>query len=111
MELAFSDKCFRDLCVNEYRAQEIYGPALSEKLKHRLADLSAVSTVSELLLLPGSPRILNSNNRGLIAINIIHGNQLLLECGHLKPPLLSSGDIDWSRVRRVKILGIEGTVL
>jgi hypothetical protein len=77
------------------------------KLKSRLADLAAASVVSDLFLLPGRLRELLNERRGLLVMDLIDGQQLVLQGGHVKERLLQSGQVDWSRVRRVKILRLE----
>lgn len=107
MELAFAEKNFRDLCCNETLARQAYGNLLSGKLKRILADLGAATVVSDLLLLPGSPRELTGDFRGRMVINLVDEYQLVFQAGHVNPPVLQSGEVDWSRVRRIKLLGLE----
>lgn len=85
------------------------GPPLAEKLKRRLADLVAASFAADLFALPGQPRELIDNRPGHIAIDLINGQQLIFQSGHVRTPLLQSGSVDWSRVRRIKILGLESS--
>lgn len=107
MELAFAEKSFRDLCYNESLAKQAYGPMLAGKLKRILADLAAVTVVTDLFLLPGSARELTGSLQGRMVINVVDEHQLVFQIGHINPPLLQSGEVDWSRVRRIKILGLE----
>jgi len=88
---------------------QVLGFPLAEKLKRRLADLVAVSFVADLFALPGQPRELIGNRSGHIVIDLINGQQLICQSGHVRTPLLQSGAVDWSRVRRVKILGLENS--
>ncbi len=107
MELAFTDKNFRDLCLNEFLAIQVLGAPLAGKLKRRLADLAAATFVSDLFALPGRPRELMNNRSGDMVIDLINGQQLVFQNGHIKVGFLQSGSVDWTRVRRVKILGLE----
>ena len=107
MDLAFANRDFRDLCLNEFLARQALGDALAEKLKSRLADLVAASVVLDLFLLPGKPRELIDGRQGHMVMDLIDGQQLVFRCGHVKERVLQSGNIDWSRVRRVLILGLE----
>lgn len=83
------------------------GRSVAEKLKGRLADFAAASAVSELFMLPGRLRELSADRRGQLVVDLSEGKQLVFQGGHAKERLLESGEIDWSRVRRVKILGVE----
>lgn len=107
MELAFSEKHFRDLCLNESFARQALGVPVAEKLKNRLADLAAASVASDLFMLPGKFRELLNDRRGHLVVDLIDGQQLVFQGGHVKERLLQSGEVDWARVRRVKILGLE----
>lgn len=107
MELAFSDRTFRDLCHNELLANETYGALLASKLKRSLADLYAVTVVQDLLLLPGKPRNLPDDTDDKMVIDLADGFMLIFKAGHIRQPILPSGEIDWSRVKRIKILGLE----
>lgn len=107
MELAFTDKVFRDWCVNRSLARQALGLPLADRLNRRLADLAAAAVVSEIFGLPGRPRELSGERQGHIAVDLLDGQQLVFQSGHVKAPLHPSGNVDWSRVRRVKILGLE----
>lgn len=107
MELAFIDQEFRDLCVNESIAKQVLGLPLASSLKKRLADLSAASMVADIFGLPGRPRELTGYNQEKIAVNLIDNHLLLFTSGHLNTPYLPTGTVDWSNVRRIKILGID----
>lgn len=107
MELAFAEKNFRDLCYNELLAKQAYGSMLAGKLKRTLADLGAATVVTDLFLLPGNTRELTGGLRGQMVINLVDEHQLVFQAGHVNPPVLQSGEVDWSRVRRIKLLGLE----
>lgn len=107
MELAFADRSFRDLCLNEPLAIQALGRPLAEKLKSRLADFAAAFVVSDLFMLPGKPRELADGRRGHMVTDLINKQQLIFQSGHMKPRVLISGDIDWSQVRRILIIGLE----
>lgn len=107
MELAFADRNFRDLCMNDSKAREELGDAVAEKLKTRLADFSAVHVVSDLFSLPGGTHELAGDRQGCMATNLVMGRFLVFRSGQLKEPKLPAGRIDWSRVRRIQLLGVE----
>lgn len=107
MELAFADRSFRDLCLNESLAREAFGGSLAEKLKSRLADLAAAYVASDLLALAGKPRELTGDRRGQMVMDIVDKQCLVFQSGHANERLLQSGDVDWSRVRRILIFGLE----
>ena len=107
MELTFANRELRDLCLNDHLARKSFSDDVAEKLKARLADFAAVSFVSDLFVLPGNVRELTGARRGQMVVNLSDGEQLIFQSGHIKERALASGEVDWSRIRRVKILGVE----
>ncbi|MFL1484546.1 hypothetical protein [Marinobacter sp. LN3S78] len=107
LELAFANREIRALCLSGHLAEEDLGRQLTSMLRRRLADLSAMVNVSELSATPwwGFEELDKCDGRGLIKLG--DGYALLFESGHRKTPHLENGMIDWSKVRRIKILGVE----
>ena len=106
MELAFTNRDLRDLCLSEALATERLGVKIAAKLKRRLADLAAAGNVEEVLSLPGKPTELEAHGKSCIAINLTNNYQLFFTSGHSETPCLVSGKTNWSLVRRIKILGV-----
>jgi 3-oxoacyl-ACP reductase-like protein len=101
LELAFETKALRDICESEKKAKHELGAAVAAQLKRRLADLQAVESIDEL---PVAKPTKNSNN---CVIDLSAGHRLIATVGHADIPTLSSGKVDWSNVRRLKLLKIE----
>ena len=74
-------------------------------MKNRLADLRAATYVADLPA--GRPQPLDGPDRGSLADELTDGHRVVLAANHRKNPITESGDIDWQRVSRVKILRIE----
>lgn len=106
MELAFAERELRAVCLNELKAVQELGPRAAEKLKRRLADLAAASTVSDLFGFPGRPRQ-HHDHLSQVVVDLIDGWQLFFESGHVKSRMLDNGEIDWARTKRIKILRLE----
>lgn len=107
MELAFDKREFRDVCATSVLAQRQFGARLAHSLQARLADLSAIAVVSEVFNLPGRSRELKEPRQGTIVMNLTNDHWLAFISGHIKPRLLPTKAVDWSKVRRIRILGIE----
>lgn len=105
MELVFANREFRDMCLNDTVMKQQLDVALAEKLKSRLADMVAAETVSDLLA--GNPRELEGERSDQMSVLLLKSDQLVFRSGHEKSQTLDSGKIDWSRVSRIFILGIE----
>lgn len=105
MELAFDKKSLRELCENAEKAKRKFGVRVAEKLKRRLADLRAATSVKDLVA--GRPRELEGTKYRHIAIDLCEDYRILFCANHNVIPVLESGDVDWSKVSRIKILRIE----
>ena len=106
MELAFDSKSLRTICESERQAKLKLGDAVAEILKHRLADLRAAASVKDLIA--GRPRRLYSASLQQMAVDLRDGYRLVFTANHAKNPMTQTGDLDWERVSRIKILRIEG---
>ncbi len=104
MEIAFDTKHLRTICESEVQANHELGSEVAEILKHRLADLRAATSIKDLVA--GRPRKLDDVNRQYMIINLRDGYGLVYCANHLKNPKTETGDLDWERVSRVKILRI-----
>lgn len=102
MVVAFDDKEIRMLCENEGVAENNLG---TSKLKDRLADIFAASTVRDLLV--GSPQETEYNSLPAFKVDIDDGLVLYFLPNHVKMPFLQSGQVDWDKVNRVKIVAIK----
>jgi hypothetical protein len=105
LELAFETRLLRTICENEAHAKRELGSQVAEALKHRLADLHAA--VSPKDLVAGEPRELEgSGPQRRMIVELCDGHSILFSANHPKNPMTAVGDLDWSRVSRVKILRI-----
>jgi hypothetical protein len=106
LELAFDTKALRTVCESEADAKRELGLDVAETLKHRLADLHAATSVKDLAA--GRPRELDGTGpHRAMAVELSHGHHIVFCANHPRTPMTASGDLDWSRVSRVKILRIE----
>lgn len=105
VELAFATKSLRQLCETRAKADRHFGVAVAGKLRRRLSDLRAATTVNDLVA--GKPRELRHRSQPCLAVQLGEGARLVFGPNHPVMPVLPSGDVDWSNVTRVKILRIE----
>ncbi|NPD29123.1 killer suppression protein HigA [Corallococcus exiguus] len=82
-------------------AQRKLGIKVAEKLKHRLADLSAAASVDEIIA--GRPRKLDNDR---IALELCDGIQLVFCAGHHATATSRTGTVNWGKVERIKVLSI-----
>ncbi len=81
------------------------GSEVAEILKHRLADLVSANSTEDLVA--GRPRLLEEANRQHMTLDLCDGQCIVFCANHPRNPLTESGEIDWSRVSRIKILRVE----
>jgi proteic killer suppression protein len=105
LEIAFAKKSLRQLCESERTARHSLGAGVAEKLKARLADLRAASSVKELVA--GRPREMRRERTRQIAVDLCDGYRIVFCINHSVVPLGNRGRVDWSRVNRIKIVNIE----
>jgi proteic killer suppression protein len=105
LELAFESKSLRNTCEVEAQAVLELGSLVAESLKHRLADLRAAASVRDLVA--GRPRVAGGEDRRRMVVDLCDGFCLVFRSNHTKNPLIGADDIDWSKVTRIRVLGIE----
>ncbi len=105
MQLAFHSASIRTICESERHAKQELGDAVAEVLKHRLADMSAATSVRDLVA--GRPRILGGTIPQQMVVDLRDNYLVAFTANHTKNPVTETGDLDWERVSRVKILRIE----
>lgn len=104
MEVSFEDDALRELCTSEHMATRKLGRESARKLKARMADLKAVSSV--LKLPAGKPHALTGNRAGQYAVSLANGCRLMLAPNHKPIPKRQDGGTDWVAVNKVNIIEI-----
>jgi toxin HigB-1 len=104
MEITFADTKLQNLCEQPKLAQKKLGANCSKKLTTRLADLAAVSFVTELVA--GNPHPLKGDRAGEFAVNLEGGKRLVFQPNNDPISLTKDGSIDWSKVTAVCIVFI-----
>lgn len=104
MYLSFESRSLRKICENKEEAINLFGEEVAAKLHARLADLFAIKTVFELSA--GKPDKFSDFPFKYFKIDLTDHFRLLFCANHPKNPYLQSGDIDWTKVNRIKITNI-----
>ena len=105
MELSFDSLEIRELCHNLHTANDVVGDHDLSLLKLRLVDLDATTNAAEYLDLFHDDVTLSDDGAGFIIK--LSSMYLIVVQAHTKPPIDGAGQIDWSRVKRVKIVSLE----
>jgi hypothetical protein len=103
LELAFESKELRDICESEAESKRVLGDDVAEMLRHRLADLDAATSPKDLLA--GRPRLAEDGQS--MIIDLCEGHRIVFTANHPDNPTTPGGDLDWTKVRRIRILRIE----
>jgi toxin HigB-1 len=103
MELAFGTVGLRRVCESDIDARKQLPAGTAEDLQDRLADIRAASAASDLVA--GKPS-LDGQPPGRIRFSLDGGYVLVCVGNHPRPPLLGDGSVDFSRMRRVRVIVI-----
>jgi len=102
VDLDFKDRKLRELCEKQVVANRKFGKVCANKLCTRLADLQAVTRVTDLVA--GNPHPLHGDRDGQFSVSLEGGRRLVFQPNHEDTPRLGDGGIDWSKVNRVLIV-------
>ncbi len=107
LDIAFDSKTLRIICEDENEAIREFGQPVSGSLKHRLADFSAAMNIHDVLV--GNPRVCENaiKDHKEMMLDLQDDYCIVFGANHPKNPLDEQGRVDWSKVRRIKILRIE----
>jgi proteic killer suppression protein len=100
MELAFRTRKLRTLCQEHDEAVRVMGESAADVLRTRIADLRAVTYLAELPV--GRPVVIDGDQPQL-HFELRAGWSLLIAVGHRDVPRTHEGDLDQTRVRRVRV--------
>jgi hypothetical protein len=104
MHFAFDSQPLRELCESAERASNALGPDVAAVLRARLADIQAALNIGDILF---NKEFFTRDDKDLVKIHLIHGFYLVLSPNSHDLKSFKGSRPDWSRVVRVKILGVE----
>lgn len=106
MDITFASKKLEKLCNSDRELRAEYGERMAKVIRTRLADLAAADNLEVMKVLPGRCHSLTGNWIGHFALDLVHPYRLVFRPTDDPLPLRESGDLDWSLVRKVEIVGI-----
>jgi proteic killer suppression protein len=101
LEIKFKDKKLRELCEKKAVAVKKLGAVSARKLQTRLADMAAVSRVTDLIT--GNPHPLKGDRHGQFALDLSGGWRLAFAPANNPVPRREDASVDWSAVTIVCI--------
>lgn len=110
MDLSFANRKLARELADEKTIIRNYGADNGGRICRRLAQLMAADNLETLRLLPQTcAHGLSGDRAGQISVDVRHPYRLLLAPDHDEIPRKPDGGLDWTRVTKVKILGIVDT--
>jgi hypothetical protein len=102
LELAFANKALRNICESQLIAERELGMEVATSLRTRLADLHAARTIEDLVF----PKP-EATSDGHMALRLIGASRLIFAANHVASPVNRKGDVNWVKVKRIKLLKID----
>jgi len=108
MNIIFQTRKFEKAANSESQGNRQWGPARASKIRQRLVELRAASTLAEMSTLP-PPRChqLSENLDEQFAVDISRNERLVFEVVNTPIPRRPDGGIDLAQVTEIKVLRIE----
>ena len=103
LEISFRTKTLRTVCEIRGQAEREYGKGPASAIRRRLADIRAAETSTTFLW--DSRRL--GDGTGRMVVNLGNSHRLVFGPNHPGATAAGTVDLDWSKVRRVKVLNIE----
>lgn len=105
MEIAFESKSLRRICENSTVAESELGCAAARTLRRRLSDIQATSSLLEIEW--GNRRTEGEGLEQRMLFDLGDENFMVISANHVRNPLASDGNPEWSKISRVKLICIE----
>jgi hypothetical protein len=105
LEFNYATFELREICESRRKAVAALGAPAARALKQCLADLAALPTAADLAALFEGQMIIRSSSERSISLGT--GHHLVFCAGNVKKPRTASGETDWPKVSRIRILGVE----
>jgi plasmid maintenance system killer protein len=87
-----------------------WGEEQGRLIARRLGELKAAENLETLKTLPQlRAHELKGNREGQLSVDIKHPYRLLIVPDHEETPRKEDGGLDWQKVTKVKVLGVEDT--
>lgn len=104
--ILFDTRELEQLCNDERVAKKKLGAAGAKKLKKRLDDLDAMTTLEAARSLPGRCHELKGDLLGCLAITVDGGCRLVFRPEHEPVPVKKDGGLDWRAVTSVRVVAV-----
>jgi plasmid maintenance system killer protein len=113
MDITFKTKKLEKAFNESRQLEATHGPKRAKKIRIRMQELRAATSLNDFWP-PKSPpgrchELTEGKQQGQLTVDLDHPYRLIFVPDHDPIPLLADGGLDWSRVKVIKILGVEDT--
>lgn len=110
MLISYKDSKTEKVFCDKKALTRKWGPEQAKVIARRITELEAAENLETLRTLPQMrAHELSGNRSGQISLDVKHPYRLLIVPHHEEIPRKPDGGLDWKRVTRVKVLGVEDT--
>lgn len=110
MVILFENAKLEKECNIENLMVKRFGAKRSRLLKRRLTELAAAGTLEDLRYLPQARcHELKGNLKGYLSVDLDHPYRLIFEPADNPLPRKADGGLDWLRITKIRISGMEDT--
>jgi hypothetical protein len=102
--LAFDSPRLREVCEDADLADSEFGAPVAHTLRTRLADLIAAASPCDLLV--GNPHVVPHGETECMSVSLGNSMEILFAANHRANPRDAADRIEWSKVRRIRIVEI-----
>lgn len=103
-EIHFASRKMQKLCNSEKEMRAKLGTRNAEKLKQRLKELKAATTLEDMKSIPaGRCHELSQDRKGQLAVDLVHPKRLIFEPEHDPISQKDDGGLDWTKVTEIVI--------
>lgn len=108
MKVYYSTNTLLKACLNTIEGNKKWGKAIADKVRLRITEFEAASSLGDISKLPPARCHELSNNRaGQLSVVLTGNMRLIFMPKHDPVPTLPSGGLDWSRVTEIFILEVK----
>src|ERR1051326_7854436 len=101
MKIAYCSENFGKLCNRQKLLVRKYGPERAKRIRQRLDDLDAATTLEDFRFLPGRCHEHSGDLDGLLSLDLDGPYRIYFRPAHDPLPSKPDGGLDWSKVTDV----------
>jgi proteic killer suppression protein len=106
----FKDRKLEKEFCSEKALKRKWGAEQGKLIARRLTELAAAENLETLKKLPQlRAHELSGNRAGQISLDVKHPYRLLVTPDYEEAPRKEDGGLDWQKIKRIKVLGVEDT--